>query len=141
VKGLIITDLEGTLSCSGHRQHLLHNDMNEHDWDNWNRAFEYDRINYCMVSILSNFAPNYHIGILSTKPDKYVEMVDQWLKKIPIEFTFMLMRPEGDLRHSPEVKYDMVHSLDVKRIYCAFDDRQDVCDMYKDLGIKTFKVN
>ena len=140
MKGVIVTDLEGTLSDCAHRERHLKPKMDQDDWHEWNIRLQWDRINYKMVTILCALQPNYDIVLLSSKPERYVQEVDEWLKRIPIDFAAVLLRSEDDMRPSPEVKEDQLLTIGPKRVYMAFDDRKDVCDMYKKYSIHTFQV-
>ena len=140
MKGIIVTDLEGTLSDSAHRQHLIKPEMTQEDWHEWNIRLSNDRLNYRMVTILCHLQADYNIVLLSSKPGKYAEEVDRWLRKLPINFLAILLRADGDHRPSPEVKEDQLLVINPNRVYMAFDDRKDVCDMYRKYSIHTLQV-
>ena len=147
----VIFDLEGTLSDSRHRNHLLPIEAFQEnrrptaiEWHGWNLGLQNDRAHTGMLEFFM-----YHIKhtsslpvIMSAKPEAYSTIVHTWLGMhlpyMPLN-TPMLMRKKGDERPSPQVKASMLqHLLSVGlQPSLAIDDRADNCRMFQANGIPT----
>jgi hypothetical protein len=82
------------------------------------------------------------IFIFTARANIYRGITIDWLDRKRINAKMLLMRSDHDERGSVDVKRAMLELLLVgariplEHITSAFDDRQDVVDMYKSLGIK-----
>jgi hypothetical protein len=83
----------------------------------------------------------HDIIILTARPVHYYAQTEEWLLRNGVDFSVLLMRDTGDHCHSRELKCRQLRSLETmigvepKDIICAYDDRQDVVDMYRALGV------
>lgn len=94
----------------------------------------------CNREILS---PNPDDNIFITaRPNFYRPLTMQWLRRRRVEPRALLMRP-NDYNGSPsECKRELLMRVRVPlaMIRVAFDDRQDILDMYAEYGILTRRV-
>lgn len=85
----------------------------------------------------------HEIIIMTARPVHYHAQTEEWLLRHGIDPALILMRNTSDHVHSRELKRQQLCSLKPsygilrENIVCAYDDRQDVIDMYRrTLGIK-----
>lgn len=58
-----------------------------------------------------------------------------------IKYDFIAMRSkENHYIKDVELKLKMYNDFVKDDVYCAFDDRQDIIDLWKSFGITSFKV-
>lgn len=127
----VIFDLDGTLALIGDRDPY---DATE---------CEYDKLNYPVFEALMRHREGgYKIIICSGRSSKYLEQTDRWLGKHMIEPDLFLMRKEGDKRKDSHVKREMFmsHIIDKYYVEAVYDDRQQVVDTWRDLGLNVFQV-
>lgn len=88
---------------------------------------------------------NDKIIILTARPECYRAMTEKWLLKHWVKYTMLLMRPNDSHEHSAVLKLKLIkeHGINPEEISCAYDDRQDVIDAYKSIGINAsvLKIN
>lgn len=80
------------------------------------------------------------ILIFTARPVTYRAATEEWLKRNGVQFKHLLMRNKDDVRHSVELKSAQLfwlaeYNVGLSQITSAFDDRQDVVDMYRRAGI------
>lgn len=128
----IICDMDGTLS--------LLNGRNPYDAS----TCEYDLLNYKVFDAIMKYKKDgYKLLILSGRSGKFKEQTDKWLKKHSVQPDFFAMRKEGDDRKDWIVKEEIFrkHILPDYLVEVVFDDRNQVVDMWRDLGLTVFQVN
>lgn len=141
MKDIIIFDLDGTISDDSWR--VVHRYKGEYDTYHNQLGFD-EPMNWKLTDFdQTEFEP----VILTTRPEKYRSMTLRWLRrnKFPKwSSVCLLMRPNGNLLPSPELKQQMVFWLIVNYrfgyVKMAYDDRGDIIEMYKSLGIPAKKV-
>lgn len=74
----------------------------------------------------------------TARPQRFFANTRRWLADALEGRNFLLyMRPDGDHRGSVELKRDQlhdfmtVHKAEPRHIWCAYDDREDVVQMYR----------
>ena len=84
----------------------------------------------------------HEIIIMTARPVHYHAQTEEWLLRKGIDPAIILMRNTSDHVHSKELKRQQLlslkamHGITREQIVCAYDDRQDVVDMYRrTLGI------
>lgn len=133
-KYAIICDLDGTLCLFG----------NENPYD---RDFSKDQINYPVAKILNDINVD-HIYFVSGRNDKYREVTLDWLgknlEKVIMNKNHSLhMRKDGDVRKDSVVKEEIFKNEIEGRENISFvlDDRNQMVEMWRDLGITCLQVN
>ena len=82
------------------------------------------------------------IAIFTARPVAFFAPTAEWLQRNGVRWQHLLMRNAGDHRHSVELKAQqlrwlLVHyDVEPQDIECAYDDREDVCAMYREAGLK-----
>lgn len=82
------------------------------------------------------------IFIVTGAEEKYRGIRTQWLKDNLVPHHEMFMRPTGDFRPDYEIKNELYYRHIAGRYNVAFvlDDRQQVVDMWRDLGLRVLQV-
>ena len=83
-----------------------------------------------------------NVFFLTARPARYLLPTIEWINKQGIKFEYsVMMRPEGNLMHSVDLKQMQLTRIitgfrvTASKIKHAYDDRQDVIDMYLSNGI------
>lgn len=69
--------------------------------------------------------------------------IAQHIEPLGFRFESVMMRANGDYRPTVQVKEEMLHKLQrifPRSVLAAYDDRQDIIDMYRRNGIGAHKV-
>lgn len=117
--------------------------MTQPDYDAWNELLHLDPPRKEIIAAVSLLSVSYDIYIFTAKPIKYKKDVQRWLlEHAPFNYVDIFMRPDGCMKTSPDLKRYFIRKLlfGDDRITLAIDDRQDICDMYNQQNITTFKV-
>jgi hypothetical protein len=136
-----ILDLDNCISNDGWRKPTI-----KHHIANLDERF----LNYHLNSIFDEFVNGHIIDgagaliIFTARPDKFRIITEKWMRRNGIEVDRLCMRKAGDHRPSLDVKLDMLldemiewqlEGIQLDDII-AYDDRQDIVDMYINNGIK-----
>ena len=126
----IICDLDGTLA--------LLNGRNPYDAS----TCEQDKINTPIFEILLKFKDKYTIIFCSGREDKYMTQTFNFLQKCNNSFKYLLMRKTGDMRKDAIIKREIFDNNIRNKYYIEFilDDRNQVVDMWRDLGLTCLQV-
>jgi predicted kinase len=128
----IIVDIDGTLSHS----------------EGLRTPFEYhkvinDEINEIVRHIVITYRSlGYHVIIVSGREDTCFELTSDWLNKHNVPYDYMYMRKKGDFRKDSVVKKEIYEKYikDNFNILFCLDDRNQVVDMWREIGIKCLQV-
>lgn len=131
----IIVDLDGTLSNSELRVKLCTDDKGKLDFIKFYESLGTDMPNYWCRDIIKTYEGS--IILVSGRPHKYRAKTIEWLNFHNIKFLRLMMRVDEDYRKDSIIKkeiyeYFIKDSFDIE--YCI-DDRQQVVDMWRDLGL------
>jgi hypothetical protein len=137
-----IFDIDGTLA--------LMKDRGPFDWkkvgqDGVNKPVE---ITYKMIScaitdlVLQRRRSAVKMFIFSGRDSSCREQTRKWLKKNNLKYDKLYMRPEGDMRKDSIVKKELFekHISGKYSVIAVFDDRQQVVDMWREMGLACFQV-
>ncbi len=127
----IICDLDGTLA--------LLNGRNPYDAS----TCEQDLPNKPVAMMLRNALGIHKLIITSGRNDKYRPETERWISFMGFYPDKVLMRKDGDMRQDAIVKEEMYHN-EIEGLYnvtAVFDDRQQVVDMWRSLGLTCLQVN
>jgi hypothetical protein len=129
----IICDLDGTLSLMGDRS----------PYDPEPHEIAYDKLNEEVEAIIrSKQEKGYALIICSGRKSKYIKETHEWLKKHGIAPDMFMMRKDGDDRKDCIIKREMFIDEIMPKYYVdlVLDDRQQVVDTWRDLGLTCFQV-
>lgn len=127
----VIFDLDGTLACIGDRSPYAGQECMK-DLPNWS------------VITLNKWVPEKtHIIIFSGRNESARKPTLEWLDKYGINFNGLYLRKDGDFRKDNVIKREMFNAY-IKGKYnvtFAVDDRNQVVELWRELGITTLQVN
>lgn len=152
---LMLIDIDGTLADASHRMHLL--PPTNSDEEQWQRFMDPGLVDldkpigetWRVIGAAAKYGP-YKPVVTTARQARLREVTERWLNRWSAVFecgsTFkaapLLMRNNDDLRPGLEVKRSHLIALmaDGHRVKVAFDDRDDVTEMYRSHGIRVFHV-
>ncbi len=126
-----IFDVDGTLS----------NNVSGRSFYDWNRVGE-DKVRVCVkeCAIALN-ERGFRIIICTGRDACCRDLTSSWLKDNDVPFTELHMRPENDLRQDSIVKEELWRDICSRyNVVALFDDRQQVVDHGRRLGLQVFQV-
>jgi len=162
---LVVFDIDGCLSDDTTRRHLLpakDGGIPHSDYDLYNGLmgmdFPIERAVRTAKRVVELYgSPDLKILFLTARPVAYRDVTEKWLYKHAISgmqaaglFGFdVYMRPEGDLRTSPDLKINLLseyieaHTTFGREVdlIAAYDDRTDVLNAYRDKGITCYRLD
>lgn len=137
-----ILDLDNCIADDSHRICAINWSLDgERRYLDYHQLAAFDEIGN--VDLLET---NEDIIILTGRPVVFRAMTMRWLRLKRVRWFQLLMRNEGDLRHSADLKRDQLrwlqnyYNISPCDITSAFDDREDVVEMYKREGIRRAEV-
>lgn len=128
----IICDLDGTLAKIDGRS--------PYDAE----KCEQDLLNEGVASIVKSYYKNgYTILLVSGREDKFKPQTENWLKTHNIKYQQLIMRKSSDIRKDSIVKREIFDNYIKNNYYIEFilDDRNQVVDMWRDLGLTCLQVD
>lgn len=126
----ILCDIDGTLAH-----------MKDRSPFDWKRVGE-DDADQTIKSLLDVLEEKYIIILVSGRDEVCREETEQWLKEKDIPYTVLFMRSENDSRQDSIVKQEMFENYIKGRCDIEFvlDDRNQVVEMWRSLGLKCLQV-
>lgn len=133
----LIVDLDGTIA--------LH-DRSPYDYD----SLDTDRPNQAVIDLVRReWEAGTTIIFASGRPNSHFQMTRDWIVKhvfegiMPTRQVYLYMRRTEDKRMDAIVKYEIFDEFirnEFNVLYCL-DDRDQVVDMYRDIGLTVMQVN
>ncbi len=122
----VICDLDGTLA--------LMNGRNPFDASTCSE----DLLNEVVAKLIKT----KNVLLVSGREDKYRDQTIQFLKKHNIHFEYLWMRKSGDFRKDAIIKTEIFneHIRDRYNIEYVLDDRNQVVDMWRSMGLTCLQV-
>ena len=127
----VIFDVDGTLARKG--------DRSPFDWD----KVDVDTLIKPVANILRSMCEcGFYIIITSGRDSVCREKTAQWLEDHNLPFHELYMRPEGDMRKDAIIKREIFdnHIRDRFHVESVFDDRPQVCRMWRSLGLNVLQI-
>lgn len=126
----IIVDMDGTLA--------LLNGRNPYDAS----RCESDLPNQPVLDTVHKWQSSLNIIVASGRTDNYQPQTERWLQKYGVNYTNIYMRKTGDQRKDSIIKEEIYRqNIEGKyNIRFVLDDRQQVVDMWRSLGLTVFQV-
>lgn len=128
----IIVDLDGTLAHTNGKRGY-------YDWKKVGEDYEDDNI----LDLILNYH-KYKIIFLTGRSKECENETRDWLRKkcnLFVEDYILLMREPKDFRPSTVVKKELYENFvkDKYNVIFAIDDKEDICNMWRSLGIKALQ--
>lgn len=137
----IIFDLDGTLADIDHRLHFIRGQKKR--WHEFFQASIHDSpippiIELCNVL----YAAAYRIRIFTGRSEAVREGTIEWLHKHGVQYNSLTMRAEGNFTPDHELKAVWLEQIlsEGEQILCAFDDRDQVVEMWRRRGLTCLQV-
>lgn len=138
----VIWDLDGTLSDDRARAHFVEvEEGRKRDWKSYFDAIEEDVPIAASIEILHALrSVGVRIIYLTGRPEHTRPSTERWLKANGLsEYDLLKMRPNDERRHAGRFKVDEVGRLrEQYQIVCAFEDRIDVAEHLREVGVPVF---
>ena len=133
-------DLDGTLANLDHRLHFVKRD--KPDWDAFFAAVSEDGVYEHVATLARDLAQTAAIVLVSGRSDQCRTDTVSWLAKNNITHNLLYMRKEGDHRPDFKVKRELLATLLAEgyKPIMAFDDRNQVVEMWRELDIPCAQV-
>lgn len=129
-----IFDIDGTLA------HI--NPENPRDVYDASRAKE-DLLDEAVFNILDMIVwSGVEVILMSGRVEAHREETEEWLEDKLIGYADLHMRAYGDMRKDSIVKHELFyeHVANNYNVLGVFDDRKQVVDMWREIGLKCFQV-
>jgi len=87
------------------------------------------------------FEGNDNVVILTARPILFKAATEEWLRRNGVRYKHLIMRNNDDHSHSKDLKRAQLgwmrshYGVPWSFIAAAYDDREDVVEMYRELGI------
>lgn len=140
---VVIVDIDGVVADSRHRNHHLEVEHERDvDWNAWEAETHHDTPIKPIVDLVSALrASGKRIAFSTSRNSTCYGATFDWLyfHKVALIGELILMRRDGDLRPSPEVKRDHVKGLRNAgwNPVLAIDDHSSNVAMFREEGILT----
>jgi hypothetical protein len=133
-----IFDLEGTLSNSRWREYLLP------DYDAFHAKFPEDEMKENNCRLFNICSANSKVIILTGMMEKHRHMAVSWLYKNKLVCDRIIMRPNNNLKSSPQFKTEWVREFMFRNgkssVAMLFEDRADVVQAMLDINVPAIMV-
>ena len=152
-KGLVIFDIDGTVCDITQRLHHINFNASIHykpeyfkkNWEKFYADCIHDEPKENVIKILHIMQMFWDIKFFTGRSDQVREATLEWLdtnlQLVTIDLT---MRKHHDYRHDYVIKkemYDALSSKDKGRLVCVFEDRDQVVEMWRGMGITCCQVD
>ena len=140
-------DIDGTLSDSSHRQHLVQSGGKK----NWKEFFErqkddepYRPLFKIFNALISHGALNI---LLTGRNEEHRHVTEHWLRQHGLNYnpSWLYMRPDGNTEDDHEWKFRKVQELLKENpdweIQSIFEDRHRIIDKFREAGYHVFECN
>jgi hypothetical protein len=140
---IVIVDIDNTLAINKKRYQLATKLDDSVDWD---ILYDYknvmsDEPNYPMIDIVNHLYNEYGIYILTSRPRMILNSTQDWLEIYGVKYDALFMRSEENhYIKDVELKRKMYNDFIKDEVYCAFDDKQEIIDLWTSFEIPSFKV-
>ena len=146
-KKIVIFDLDGTIALVDKRRAVSKLPDGKMNWDKWFSPsnIKLDEPNKPVIKIAQLFAHNgFDIIIFSGRSDITEHTTRAWLMRNGVPFEKLVMRPHKTMNFIPD-EILKKHMLDnapfhIDDVFLVVDDRQQVVDMWRGLGLTVFQV-
>lgn len=135
---LALFDLDGCVSNDRWRRHHQPTGKTAppEAYDSYNIGCAYDEPANVQC-VIEEMAQQRLITFVTARPEKWRPQTHSWLDKHFSGWHTLLMRPDGNVARSPQLKEQLIleHLAATKaKVAVAYDDRDDVIAMYRALG-------
>jgi phosphoglycolate phosphatase-like HAD superfamily hydrolase len=138
----VVWDLDGTLADDRARAHFVEVEQGrKRDWQSYFDAIDEDPPIAASIALLGALrAAGIRIVFLTGRPEYTRPKTERWLEANGLtDYDLLVMRPDGERRHAGEFKVDeIIRMRERYELVCAFEDRIDVADHLRQIGLPVF---
>lgn len=126
----ILVDIDGTLAHMSNRSPF-----------EWNLV-ESDVIDPIIHDLVVKMSANYKIVLLSGRDEICRKETENWLRDNQVPYDNLFMRPQDNCEKDSHIKNELFFKHVAQNYYVKFvlDDRNQVVDMWRDIGLKCLQV-
>ncbi|MEW5853149.1 MAG: hypothetical protein AB2A00_30485 [Myxococcota bacterium] len=136
---VVLVDIDGTVADVSHRLH--HVQGRPRNWKRFFEGMDRDEPITRVIEHVRKLARDHDVVLFTGRPEPYRARTEAWLRAHNVPYTRLLMRPAGDRRPDYVTKREMLRHVDHQRIALAIDDRDPVCEMLRNEGIRVLEVH
>jgi hypothetical protein len=140
----VIIDIDNTLCNSNERFELAKKPNGKTDWDIAHNPelIEKDKPNFPMIDLAYSYkSRGVEVILLTGRPESIREATELWLTQYHVEYDKLIMRSwEDNFLKAPIFKKKMYETYIKDKVFCAYDDDEEIIQMWNQLGITAFKV-
>ena len=140
----VIIDIDNTLCISNERFQLATKPNGKIDWDIVYKPelIKNDKPFYPMIDLTKKYKKDgVEVIILTGRPDSVEGVTKEWLQQYEIEYDQLIMRNRSSHFLKASIYKKKVYETIIKSdVFCAYDDDEDIIQMWNSLGIPAFKV-
>lgn len=129
---VILCDIDGTVAQCGDRD--IYDGSKVH----------LDSLILDVADVVWSFADNagFPVIFMTGRSEEHREATELWLKRHYLDHTALYMRPAGDKRRDDVVKHELfnMHIRGRFNVAAVFDDRNQVVQMWRAIGLRVFQV-
>ena len=143
MKNKVIFDLDGTLALIDERRALAAKPDGKINWKVFfaPENIALDKPNEPVIEMFKCLADRgFEMIILSGRDAISRAETRTWLKDQGIFPDILWMRPQGSFTPDNELKQTWLGEIGVDNVFCVFDDRDKVVQMWRDNGLTCFQV-
>ena len=143
MKNKVIFDLDGTLALIDERRALAAKPDGKINWKTFfaPENIALDKPNEPVITVFRSLAElGYEMIILSGRDAISRTETRAWLKEHGIFPDILWMRPQGSFTPDNELKQTWLDEIVAENVFCVFDDRDKVVQMWRDNGLTCFQV-
>ena len=140
----VIIDIDNTLSIATDRFKMAEKENGKTDWDfvHASENMIKDKPNLPMIELAKSYKENgFEVIVLTGRPESTRKVTKEWLEKYNIPYDKLYMRSwEDNFLKAPDFKRKIYETEIKENVFCAYDDEEEIIQMWNSLGITAFKV-
>lgn len=139
----VIIDIDDTLSLAGKRFELAKKSNGKIDWDIAHNPelVKEDKPNLPMIDLAKRYKKDgFKVVILTGRPDDIRKVTEEWLKRHDVEYDELYMRNKSEYFIKAPIFKKKIYQIYLEDVFCAYDDDEEIIQMWNSLGIPSFKV-
>ena len=139
----VIIDIDDTLSLAGKRFELAKKPNGKTDWDIAHdlELVKQDKPNLPMIDLAKRYKKEgFKVVILTGRPESIREVTENWLHEYGVEYDELYMRNKSEHYIKAPVFKKGIYQIYLEDVFCAYDDDEEIIQMWNSLGIPAFKV-
>lgn len=136
----VLVDLDGTLADVTKFEHFVRE--SRRNFDAFHRSSLRAPVNKVVLKLVRQlWLAGASIIVVTGRAVKWEQGTKSWLRTNGVPFDELLMRSESDPRSDVECKLDMFNKISKDfQVLCALDDRPQVIELWRSLGVPVVVV-